>query len=144
MQSNSSSSDELETDLYDDEDEVMHQDYLIHPADNLEAKWKLTDIFTDSLNQPDSIHLLLEDLLNEHLNTFGLLEALEQRNFFEEFKKFANSDISELAKYPLIYEFIKFRIWSIVVYQQQLEELFNRCDMKVHQNMNTQLQESHI
>ncbi|CAG8697960.1 22943_t:CDS:2, partial [Racocetra persica] len=61
MQSNSSSSDELETDLYDDEDEVMHQDYLIHPADNLGAKWKLTDIFTDSLNQPDSIHLLLGD-----------------------------------------------------------------------------------
>ncbi|CAG8799832.1 23588_t:CDS:2, partial [Dentiscutata erythropus] len=59
MQSNSSSSDELETDLYNDEDEVMHQDYLIHSTDNLGAKWKLTDIFTDSLNQPDSIHLLL-------------------------------------------------------------------------------------
>ncbi|CAG8792488.1 7353_t:CDS:2, partial [Racocetra fulgida] len=36
------------TDLYEEEDEVMHQNYLIHPADNLEAKWKLTDIFVDS------------------------------------------------------------------------------------------------
>ncbi|CAG8548654.1 20703_t:CDS:2 [Cetraspora pellucida] len=58
-----SSSDESEslTDLYEEEDEVMHQDFLIHSADNLEAKWKLSDIFADSLVQPDSIYLLLGD-----------------------------------------------------------------------------------
>ncbi|CAG8854819.1 33762_t:CDS:1, partial [Gigaspora margarita] len=50
-----------ESNLCDDDDEVMHQDYSIHPADNLGAKWKLTDIFVDSLVQPDSIHLLLGD-----------------------------------------------------------------------------------
>ncbi|CAG8720268.1 23372_t:CDS:2, partial [Cetraspora pellucida] len=44
--------------LYD-EDEVMYQDYLLHLANNLKAKWKLTDIFVDLLVQPDSIHLLL-------------------------------------------------------------------------------------
>ncbi|CAG8851447.1 25553_t:CDS:1, partial [Racocetra persica] len=61
MQYNLASSDESEslTDLYEEEDEVMHQDFLIHPADNLEAKWKLTDIFADLLVQSDSIHLLL-------------------------------------------------------------------------------------
>ncbi|CAG8725066.1 17274_t:CDS:2, partial [Cetraspora pellucida] len=42
------SSDESES-LYEEKDEVMHQDFLIHPADNLEAKWKLTDIFADLL-----------------------------------------------------------------------------------------------
>ncbi|CAG8632733.1 7778_t:CDS:2, partial [Racocetra fulgida] len=60
MQYNLVSLDESEhlTDLYEEEDEVMHQDYLIHPTDNLGAKWKLTDIFVDSLVQPDSIHFL--------------------------------------------------------------------------------------
>ncbi|CAG8470318.1 25167_t:CDS:10 [Racocetra persica] len=60
------------------------------------------------------IKLLKEDLFNGHSNTFELLEVLAHRDFFEEFKKFADSDISELAKFPLIYVFIKFRIWSIV------------------------------
>lgn len=61
MQDNSASSDESEnlTNIYNDEDEVMHQYNTIHPADNLEAKWKLTNIFADSLVQPDSISLLL-------------------------------------------------------------------------------------
>ncbi|CAG8835752.1 24108_t:CDS:2, partial [Cetraspora pellucida] len=61
MQYNLASSDESEslTDLYEEEDEVMYQDFLIYLADNLEAKWKLTDIFADSLVQPDSIYLLL-------------------------------------------------------------------------------------
>ncbi|CAG8809264.1 41663_t:CDS:2, partial [Gigaspora margarita] len=50
---------EILTDLYDNEYEVMHQDYIIYPADNLRAKWKLSDIFAESLAQPDSIRLLL-------------------------------------------------------------------------------------
>ena len=79
-----------------------------------------------------------------HLTTFGLQEALTQHDFFEEFEAFANSEIAEPAKFPLIYEFIKFRIWSIVVHQQQLEGLFNRYDIKVHPNMNIKLQESRI
>ncbi|CAG8465864.1 7350_t:CDS:1 [Cetraspora pellucida] len=62
MQYNSASLDESENldNLYD-EDEVIYQNYLLHPADNLEAKWKLTDTFVDSLVQPNSIYLLLGD-----------------------------------------------------------------------------------
>ncbi|CAG8476123.1 9122_t:CDS:2 [Gigaspora rosea] len=57
MQCDSFSLDESEisTDLYE---EAMLQDD-IHPADNLAAKWKLADIFVDTLVQPDSINLLL-------------------------------------------------------------------------------------
>ncbi|CAG8748273.1 24818_t:CDS:2, partial [Dentiscutata erythropus] len=42
------------------EEEVMLQDD-IHPTDNLAAKWKLADIFANSLAQPTSINLLLGD-----------------------------------------------------------------------------------
>ncbi|CAG8604019.1 27396_t:CDS:2, partial [Dentiscutata erythropus] len=97
-----------------------------------------------TLNKVSYIKALKEDLSNGHSNTFGPLEALSQRDFFEQFEAFANSDIVEPVKFPHVYEFIKFRIWSITVHQQQLEGLFNRYDMKVHPNMNIQLQESRI
>ncbi|CAG8599717.1 10792_t:CDS:2 [Dentiscutata erythropus] len=47
----------------------------------------------------------------------------------------------------IIYQFLTREMpqhWSIVVYQQQLEGLFNRYDIKVHPNMDPQLQESRI
>jgi hypothetical protein len=40
--------------------------------------------------------------------------------------------------------FIKYRVWPIVVHQQQLEGMFNRYDIKVHANMSKELQESRI
>ncbi|CAG8840927.1 4243_t:CDS:1, partial [Racocetra persica] len=48
-----------------------------------------------TLKEISYIKLLREDLLNKYSNTFGLLETLAQRDFFEEFENFANSDISE-------------------------------------------------
>ncbi|CAG8811628.1 1389_t:CDS:1, partial [Gigaspora rosea] len=59
MQCDSFSLDESEisTNLY--EEEMLQDD--IHLADNLAAKWKLADIFVDSLVQPDSINFLLEE-----------------------------------------------------------------------------------
>src|SRR3954452_427727 len=44
----------------------------------------------------------------------------------------------------MVYTFIKYRIWPIVVHQQQLESMFNRYDIKVHANMSKKLQESRV
>ena len=44
----------------------------------------------------------------------------------------------------MVYTFIKYRVWPIVVHQQQLEGMFNRYDIKVHANMSKELQESRI
>ncbi|CAG8737751.1 262_t:CDS:1 [Dentiscutata erythropus] len=99
---------------------------------------------TPTFKEITYIRLLKKDLSNSCSATFGLLEELSQYDFLEEFKNFANSDNTELAKFPLIYEFTKFRIWSIIVHQQKLERLFNCYDIKVYPNMDTQLQESRI
>lgn len=90
------------------------------------------------------IESLKEDLQNNITNTFGLMEALQEPNFFNEFEKFSNSESNEYWKFPMVYSFIKYRIWSIVVHQQQLEGMFNRYDIKVHPNMSKELQESRI
>ncbi|CAG8782168.1 9346_t:CDS:2, partial [Racocetra persica] len=68
--------------------------------------------FIPSLQEISYVYVLKEDLSNRNLTTFGLLEALKQSDFFEEFEVFANSDRAELAKFPLIHEFVKFCIWS--------------------------------
>ncbi|CAG8679670.1 16230_t:CDS:2, partial [Dentiscutata heterogama] len=47
---------EVITNLYE---ETTPQDYTIYLADNLVMKWKLADIFTDSLPPPAYINLLL-------------------------------------------------------------------------------------
>ncbi|CAG8745612.1 33559_t:CDS:2 [Gigaspora margarita] len=105
---------------------------------------KLIDAESPTLKEISYIKLLKEDLSSGYLNTFGLSEALTHHDFFEEFEAFAGSDVAEPAKFHLVYEFIKYRIWSITVHQQQLEGLFNCYDMKVHPNMNVQLQKSRI
>ncbi|CAG8826834.1 27337_t:CDS:2 [Gigaspora margarita] len=61
-----------------------------------------------------------------------------------EFEASANSDIANPEKFPLVYEFLKFRIWDIAIHQQQLEGLFNRYDMKINPNIDIHLQESWI
>ena len=61
-----------------------------------------------------------------------------------QFDNFADSDGKEPWKFPLVYEFIKYRIYSIVIHQQQLEGLFNRYDIKVHSNMSPELQQARI
>ena len=44
----------------------------------------------------------------------------------------------------IVYEFIKYWIYSIVIHQQQLEGLFNHYDIKVHSNMSPELQQARI
>ncbi|CAG8491979.1 2462_t:CDS:2, partial [Ambispora leptoticha] len=57
-----------------------------------------------------------EDIKEGNLDTFGLSEALKD----------------------------EYRIWTIVVHQQQLEGMFNRYDLKVHPNMDLELQEARM
>ncbi|CAG8851880.1 57_t:CDS:2, partial [Gigaspora margarita] len=73
------------------------------------------------------IDMLENDKNNGISNTLGLLEALETLDFKEEFTNYAftNSSEKSLEQFPLIYNFVKFQIWSILIYQQQLEGMFN-------------------
>ncbi|CAB5375558.1 unnamed protein product [Rhizophagus irregularis] len=71
------------------------------------------------------IEFLKKDLQNETINTFGLMEALQEPNFLKEFEEFSNSDSNEYWKFPMVYTFIKYRVWPIAVHQQQLEGMFN-------------------
>ncbi|CAG8832372.1 27188_t:CDS:2, partial [Gigaspora margarita] len=84
------------------------------------------------------------NLINQNQNTFGLLEALSDNNFYVQFNQFANSGGKELWKFPLIYEFIKYQIYSIMIHQQQPEGMFNHYDIKTHPNMDAELQQARI
>jgi len=72
-----------------------------------------------------------------------LLEALQEQDFLDELQKFSVSVASDLHKFPLLYS-VKYKIWSIVVHQQQIEGLFNKYDIKTHTNMKEPLQESQL
>ena len=97
-----------------------------------------------SWRESSYIEFLEKDLQNKTINTFGLMEALQEPNFLKEFEEFSNSDTNEYWKFPMVYTFIVYQIWPIVVHQQQLEGMFNRYDIKVHANMSKELQESRI
>jgi len=61
------------------------------------------------------IELLEKDKSKDITQSFGLLEALQEQDFLDEFRKFSVSVASDLHKFPLLYDFVKHRIWSIVV-----------------------------
>ena len=88
--------------------------------------------------------IILRDKLKGINQSFGLLEALQEQDFLDEFQNFSVSVTSDLHKFPLLYDFVKYRIWSIVVHQQQIEGLFNKYDIKTHPNMKKPLQESRM
>ncbi|CAG8669315.1 17563_t:CDS:2, partial [Dentiscutata erythropus] len=106
-----------------------------------------------SITESSYIESLKLDLSNGRTTTFGLLEELNHPDFFEEFKAFANSDIMEPEKFPLVYEFLKFRIWNIVIHQQHgldggIQEI-SRSDLQnIRQNtknsVSNKLLENHI
>jgi hypothetical protein len=50
------------------------------------------------------IEYLQIDITNQNQNTFRLLEALSDCNFFEQFNNFADSNGQEPWKFPLVYE----------------------------------------
>ena len=52
----------LENTMLVDEDlEFVDTSNIIHPADDVEAKWKLQDLFKDSLGQPAYLTLLINE-----------------------------------------------------------------------------------
>jgi hypothetical protein len=97
-----------------------------------------------NLHEKNYIKLLEKDKSESINQSFGLLEALQEQDFLDEFRKFSVSVASDLHKFPLLYDFVKYRIWSIVVHQQQIEGLFNKYDIKTHPNMKKPLQESRM
>jgi hypothetical protein len=56
-----------------------------------------------SQRESSYIEFLKEDLQNEAINTFGLMEALQEPNFLKEFEEFSNSDSNEYWKFPMVY-----------------------------------------
>ncbi|KAF0557670.1 zinc finger mym-type protein 1-like protein: PROVISIONAL [Gigaspora margarita] len=50
----------------------------------------------------------------------------------------------ELSSFPLLYNFVKYRIWSIIVHQQQLEGMFNKYNIKMHPNIIDEVQEARL
>lgn len=80
---------------------------------------------------------------NNNFNYFGLTDALKNLIFNSEFYQFAQGQKS-LNQLPKMLEFVKNRIWYIVVHQQQLEGLFNKWDLKTHPRMTNELQQSKL
>ena len=90
------------------------------------------------------LEFLEEDLSNGTCKSFGLFEALNDDDFLEQFLAFAESQASDIHKFPLVYDFVKYRIWSIVVHQQHIEGMFNKYDIKTDPNQKTSLQEARM
>lgn len=88
--------------------------------------------------------LLEEDLSKGIAQSFGLFDVLKEDEFREQFLAFAKSQASELHKFPLVYDFVKYKIWPIVVHQQQIEGMFNKYDIKTDPNQKTTLQEARM
>ena len=86
----------------------------------------------------------LNENLEDQNNSFGLFEALEKKDFKEEFIEFSKANHVQLKEFPLIYDFVKHRIWSIIVHQQHLEGMFNKFDVRTHPNMCSSLQEARL
>jgi fumarate reductase subunit C len=97
-----------------------------------------------SWREKSYIEFLEEDLSKGIQKSFGLFEALNEDDFLEQFLAFAKSQASDLHKYPLVYDFVKYKIWSIVVHQQQLEGMFNKYDIKTDPNQKLSLQEARM
>src|SRR5205085_12105278 len=77
--------------------------------------------------------------------TLGLHELLLQdNNFFYEFEEFCMDDKLEIYNFPELYHFIKTRIYFIIIHQQQIEGLFNKLDLKTHQNMSLSIKQSKL
>jgi hypothetical protein len=87
---------------------------------------------------------LVDDFNNQRKESFGLFEALQEDDFRNEFIAFSVANDPKLFDFPLLYDFIKNRIWSIVVHQQHVEGMFNKYDLKIHANMNIDLQEARL
>ncbi|CAG8837239.1 42071_t:CDS:1, partial [Gigaspora margarita] len=88
---------------------------------------------------------LKNNLKNGVTDTFGLHELLLQNtNFLKEFEQFCVNDELPVYKFPELYNFIKTRIYFIIINQQQVEGLFNKLDLKTHANMSLSVKQSKL
>jgi hypothetical protein len=73
---------------------------------------------------------------------FGLHNLLiSNLRKFHEFEEFCTIDDPVLYKFSNLYEFVKTNIYYIVIYQQQVEGLFNKLDLKTYSNMSQSLKQ---
>ncbi|RIB08611.1 hypothetical protein C2G38_2251923 [Gigaspora rosea] len=84
------------------------------------------------------------DVECDEFNDFGLSDALNDPAFNYEFLSFIQEKHKSLNQFPKIFEFVKYRIWYIMIHQQQVEGIFNKWDLKTHPNMTTNLQQSKL
>jgi len=107
----------------------------------------LNQTFKNELTWREELYIefLEEDFSEETIKSFGLFDALNEDDFLEQFLAFAESDdASSIHNFPLIYDFVKYKIWPIVVHQQQIEGMFNKYDMRTDPNQKTTLQEARM
>ncbi|CAG8593861.1 5001_t:CDS:2 [Ambispora leptoticha] len=82
------------------------------------------------------------DVIQENFDDFGLKNALTNEMFFQEFSSFVNESTVSFHQFPLLYDFVKNKIWYIIVHQQQIEGLFNKWNLKTHPNMTNSTQQA--
>jgi hypothetical protein len=88
---------------------------------------------------------LEEDYCKPNADDFGLSNLLlNNEEFQKEFEEFSLASNPSLYSYPHLYDFVKTRIYYIVIYQQQIEGLFNKIDLKTHPNMSMDLKQSKL
>lgn len=106
----------------------------------------LNQTFENELTWREELYIkfLEEDFSKGIITSFGLFDALKEDNFLGQFIAFAKSQADDLHKFPLVYDFVKYKIWPIVVHQQQIEGLFNKYDIKTDPNQKTALQEARM
>ena len=86
-----------------------------------------------------------DDLKNGITDDFGLHELLLQNNnFLREFEQFCTDDNSFIYNFPDLYNFVKTRIYFIIIHQQQVEGFFNKLDLKTHPNMTLSMKQSKL
>ncbi len=106
----------------------------------------LGQTFENELTWREELYIeFLEENFSEGITkSFGLFDALKEDDFLEQFLAFAKSQAEDLHKFPLVYDFVKHKIWPIVVHQQQIEGLFNKYDIRTDPNQKTALQEARM
>nr|CAG8662748.1 6400_t:CDS:2 [Entrophospora candida] len=102
------------------------------------------------VNEPSQIEInyaeqLQNDVENFFTDDFGLQNRLTQnQEFKKEFEEFCNTLDPTLSNFQLLYSFVKEKIYCIIIHQQQVEGLFNKLDLKTHDNMSINTKKAKI
>ncbi|RIA81646.1 hypothetical protein C1645_836670 [Glomus cerebriforme] len=124
------------------------QEYLLNIKDQFEELFarSFVEIIMDKCTNEEVVKYadeLYEDIVNFNINDFGLSELLLKDDYFRHvFEEFCILESPLLYHYPCLYEFIKTKIYFIIIHQQQVEGLFYKLNLKAHPNMTADLKES--